>query len=94
MLFWILAAALTAAVLLIIVLPLLKAPKAEAAGPSRDSYDLEVYRDQLGELERDRARGVITDAQMGAARAEIARRMLALAEDAKKGAPRTAATRT
>ncbi|HYH37760.1 MAG TPA: c-type cytochrome biogenesis protein CcmI [Azospirillum sp.] len=94
MLFWILAAALTAVVLLIIVPPLLKAPRAEAAGPSRGAYDLEVYRDQLAELERDRARGLITDAQMEAAKAEIARRMLALADEAKKAAPRAAASRT
>ncbi|WP_431855053.1 c-type cytochrome biogenesis protein CcmI [Azospirillum sp.] len=86
MLFWILAAALTAVVLLIIVPPLLKAPKAEAASPSRGAYDLEVYRDQLSELERDRGRGLITDAQMEAAKAEIARRMLALADEAKAGA--------
>ena len=94
MLFWILAAALTAVVVLIIVVPLLKAPRAAAAAaPSRDSYDLEVYRDQLGELERDRARGLITDAQMGAAKAEVARRMLALADEAK-AAPHSTAGRT
>ncbi len=93
MLFWILAAALTIAVVLIIVLPLLRAPRADAASPSRGSYDLEVYRDQLGELERDRARGLITDAQMDAAKAEVARRMLALADEAK-AATRNPAGRT
>ncbi|WP_448190371.1 c-type cytochrome biogenesis protein CcmI [Azospirillum sp. sgz301742] len=92
MLFWILAAALTAVVVLIIVPPLLKATRTDADAPTRGAYDLEVYRDQLAELERDRTRGLITDAQMGAAKAEIARRMLALADEAKT-APRTGVTR-
>lgn len=87
MLFWILAAVLTAAVLLIIVPPLLRSG---AAAPDRDAFDREVYRDQLDELERDRARGLINNAQAEAAKAEIARRMLATAE--KSGAAASPAT--
>ncbi|HYF86270.1 c-type cytochrome biogenesis protein CcmI [Azospirillum sp.] len=87
MLFWILAAVLTAAVLLLIVPPLLRSG---AAAPDRDAFDREVYRDQLDELERDRARGLINDAQAEAAKAEIARRMLATAE--KSGSAATPAT--
>ncbi|CAO3415018.1 c-type cytochrome biogenesis protein CcmI [Azospirillum doebereinerae] len=90
MLFWIFAAAMTVAVLLLIVPPLLK--PAEAA-PARDAYDREVYRDQLDELERDRARGLVNAAQAEAAKAEIARRMLATAAPAASGdgrAPRAA----
>lgn len=86
MLFWILAAVLTAAVLLFIVPPLLRSG---AAAPDRDAFDREVYRDQLDELERDRARGLINDAQAEAAKAEIARRMLATAE--KSGSAATPA---
>lgn len=81
MLFWIFAAVLTAAVLLLIVPPLLRTA---GSGPDREEFDREVYRDQLDELERDRARGLINDAQAEAAKAEIARRMLATAET---GAP-------
>ena len=77
MLFWIFAAVLTAAVLLLIVPPLLRTA---GSGPDREEFDREVYRDQLDELERDRARGLINDAQTEAAKAEIARRMLATAE--------------
>ncbi|WP_376957869.1 c-type cytochrome biogenesis protein CcmI [Azospirillum sp. A26] len=77
MLFWIFAAVLTAAVLLLIVPPLLRTA---GSGPDREEFDREVYRDQLDELERDRTRGLINDAQAEAARAEIARRMLATAE--------------
>ncbi|WP_255542671.1 c-type cytochrome biogenesis protein CcmI [Azospirillum sp. INR13] len=87
MLFWILAAVLTAAVLLFIVPPLLRSG---AAAPDRDAFDREVYRDQLDELERDRARGLINDAQAEAAKAEIARRMLATEE--KSGSAATPAT--
>ena len=93
MLFWILAAALTAVVVLIIVPPLFKASRADAGAPTRGAYDLEVYRDQLAELERDRTRGLITDAQVGAAKAEIARRMLALSDETK-AAPQTGVNRT
>jgi cytochrome c-type biogenesis protein CcmH len=77
MLFWICAAAMTAGVLALILTPLVR-PRQE--GGSRAAYDLEVYRDQLGELDRDLARGVINEAQAAAARAEIGRRMLAVAD--------------
>jgi cytochrome c-type biogenesis protein CcmH len=45
---------------------------------SRDSYNLAVYRDQLAELERDVARGVLDPGDAEVARAEIGRRILAL----------------
>ncbi|WP_434615890.1 c-type cytochrome biogenesis protein CcmI [Azospirillum sp. B2RO_4] len=92
MLFWIFAAVLTAAVLLLLVPPLLRsAGSGHDLVPGREEFDREVYRDQLDELERDRARGLINDAQMEAAKAEIARRMLATAEkNGNAGAPATA----
>ena len=50
--------------------------------PARDAarradYDLAVYKDQLAEVDRDLARGTITQAEAEAARTEIARRLLA-----------------
>ena len=92
MLFWIFAAVLTAAVLLLLVPPLLRsAGSGHDLVPGREEFDREVYRDQLDELERDRARGLINDAQAEAAKAEIARRMLATAEESgNAGAPTTA----
>ena len=45
---------------------------------SREAYSLAVYRDQLAEVERDLARGVLAAEHAEAARAEIARRILAL----------------
>lgn len=76
---WIIFAALTLAVLAILILPLLRRP---VAAPPRVDYDMVVYRDQLAELERDQERGLLTADQVEAARTEILRRMLA-AEDAE-----------
>ena len=54
--------------------PLLRRP---ATMGERAAHDLAVYRDQMAEIERDLARGVIAEAEARAARIEIARRMLA-----------------
>ncbi|HSR72576.1 MAG TPA: c-type cytochrome biogenesis protein CcmI, partial [Kiloniellales bacterium] len=45
--------------------------------PAAAEHDLQVYRDQLAELERDLARGLLTEEQAAAARIEIERRLLA-----------------
>ncbi|HEX9466736.1 MAG TPA: c-type cytochrome biogenesis protein CcmI [Alphaproteobacteria bacterium] len=82
---WAVLALMTLAAAAAIVLPYLRA---RGAAPARASYDLEIYRDQLAEVERDQARGLIGDAEAKAARTEIARR--ALAADAairQPGAP-------
>ena len=60
--------------LLPIVAPLLRGGRPVA---SRGSFDQAVYRDQLRELDRDIARGVITGQEADAARLEIQRRLLA-----------------
>jgi len=45
---------------------------------TRRAFDLEVYRDQLGEIEGDLERGLITADQAEAARIEVQRRVLTL----------------
>jgi cytochrome c-type biogenesis protein CcmH len=75
MLFWILVAVLTAGVGAILLHPLLR--DAEAAEDIREG-EAAVYRDQLSELNRDLAGGLITTEQAGYARAEIGRRLLAV----------------
>jgi cytochrome c-type biogenesis protein CcmH len=45
--------------------------------------DLEVYRDQLEEIERDRAAGLIAEAEAEAARVEVSRRLIAAADTAE-----------
>lgn len=82
MLFWILVAILTAAVAAVLLLPLLRRPVA-AAGDA--SHDVEVYRDQLEELKRDEATGLIGASEAELARAEVARRLIAAKKDETKG---------
>lgn len=74
MLFWILVAMLTAAVAVVLILPLLRAA---APASSPHSHDIEVYRDQLDELTRDLESGLINGDDAELARAEVARRLLA-----------------
>ncbi|MDX1710266.1 MAG: c-type cytochrome biogenesis protein CcmI [Rhodovibrionaceae bacterium] len=74
MTFWLVAAAMTAVVAAALAWPLLgKSRQAD----ERRAYDRQVYRDQLAEVERDLARGVLTPGQADAARLEIKRRLLA-----------------
>ena len=73
MLLWIILGALTAIVLLVLLRPLVGVRTNEHA---REAFDAAVYRDQLGELDADRARGLIGEAEAEAARLEIARRLL------------------
>jgi cytochrome c-type biogenesis protein CcmH len=68
----------TAIVVGMIVWPMLRKAKAP---PTRAAFDMEVHRDQLEEIARDLARGTIDAREAQAARAEIGRRMLALAAE-------------
>jgi len=74
MIFWIILAALTLALIVWIAWPLLRPGKGDLA---RAEYDAAVYYDQLQELARDQTRGLIDDTQADAARGEIERRLLA-----------------
>ena len=73
MLLWITMAVLTAAASLVVLAPLGRARTVEDPDgqPARS-----IYRDQLSELDRDRERGLIGDAEAEAARLEISRRLL------------------
>jgi cytochrome c-type biogenesis protein CcmH len=64
----------TVAVLAAVLLPLARAP-ARTNGDDA-AFDLAVYRDQLRELEHEKALGLIPSAEAGHARNEIARRLL------------------
>ncbi len=67
---------MTVAALALLLPPLLR--RHGRAAP-RHAYDLEIYRDQLRELDRDAERGLIGAGQHASARAEIERRMLGAA---------------
>jgi cytochrome c-type biogenesis protein CcmH len=81
MLFWIIVAVLTAGVGAILLHPLLRG--AQAAEGSR-AGETAVYRDQLRELDRDLAGGLISAEQADYARAEIGRRLLAVSSSAPR----------
>ncbi len=75
---YLILALMTAAAIFAVLWPLSRRPKDEAAG----AHDVAVYRDQLDEIERDRAAGLIAPSEAEAARVEISRRLLAAAEAA------------
>jgi cytochrome c-type biogenesis protein CcmH len=77
MLLWLSFAVLTALVVWLLLRPLAVA-SARAEDPAR--ADLAVYRDQLAEIDRDQARGLLAPAEAEAARAEVSRRLIARAD--------------
>jgi len=74
MVFWIVTSVLAFFVALVLGLALMRG---RAGAAPAASYDLQVYRDQLKEVDRDLARGVITDEDAERIRAEVSRRILA-----------------
>jgi cytochrome c-type biogenesis protein CcmH len=83
LLLWIILGCLTALVLFVLLRPLLGARGREDA---REAFNAAVYRDQLGEIDADRARGLIGESEAEAARLEIARRLLQ-ADSKERSAP-------
>ncbi len=76
MLLWIAFALLTVAVLAPVLAPLARPARPEEADGPADAGTLAVYRDQLAEIEAERARGVIGATEAEAARLEVSRRLL------------------
>src|ERR1043165_4018869 len=81
---WVLFALMTAAAIFAALWPLGRGTR----GAVRADNDLAVYRDQLDEIGRDRAAGLIGEAEAEAARVEVSRRLIAAA-DAAPAAPPT-----
>ena len=77
MLFWISAVGITVLALAAMLWPLLR-PKAQTA--TRSSYDVQIYKDQLKEVEADLARGTLSEPEANASRTEVSRRLLAAAD--------------
>ncbi|MBL6615605.1 MAG: c-type cytochrome biogenesis protein CcmI [Reyranella sp.] len=63
-----------------LLIPLLRA---ETPSAGRLEGELAIYRDQLAEIERDRASGALSESETAAARLEIERRILAAADVAR-----------
>ena len=86
---WIIIAAMTVAAVFAVLWPL-----GHKAVATRGGSDRLVYQDQLREIDRDRAAGLIGEAEAETARIEISRRLLAAAdaEAQLSAAPAAAAT--
>jgi cytochrome c-type biogenesis protein CcmH len=74
---WFVFALMTAAAIFAVLWPLGQSTNAQAGS------DIAVYRDQLDEIERDRAAGLIGAAEAEAARVEVSRRLIAAADAAE-----------
>ena len=70
-LFWAIAAVLTAMVALVMVQALRRGGDSDGEHP-----DLKVYRDQLAEVDRDLARGTLSEEEGQRLRVEVSRRLL------------------
>ena len=82
MLFWSICAALTLAAVAGALLPLTKPPERTVAP---NLTDIDVYKDQLRELDQDVERGLINGEEADAAKLEISRRILKA--DIRQGSP-------
>jgi len=71
---WLLFSLMTAAAIFAVLWPLSR------SGAVRSGNELAVYRDQLDEIARDRASGLIGEAEAEAARIEVSRRLIAAGE--------------
>ena len=84
-----LLALLTTATVGVLLVPLLRAG---ARRTERLDSALAIYRDQLAEIERERAVGAMAEAEAAAARTEVERRILAAAQDTKADVPKDSST--
>lgn len=75
MIFWATAIALAILVTLFVGVPLLQ--RGQREDNRQDSADVALYQDQLAEVDRDLARGVLDPEEAERTRTEIARRLLA-----------------
>src|ERR1700733_10118039 len=73
---WFVFALMTAAAIFAVLWPL-----SRGARPQNDGSEAAVYKDQLTEIDRDAAAGLIGSPEADAARVEISRRLLPAADD-------------
>ena len=78
---WFVLALMTAAAIFAVLWPLRQGARRSAGS------DVEVYRDQLAEIDRDRASGLIGEQESEAARVEVSRRLIAAADQAAPKPP-------
>ena len=86
MVLWIIFALMTAAAIFAVLWPLGRAAPGRGGGS-----DVLVYKDQLKEIDNDRASGLIGEAEAEAARLEVSRRLLDAGASLQRQAPAAAA---
>ena len=86
MIFWLIAGAMLLAAVLAVLAPLIRR-RVEIS--DRAEHGLQVFRDQLAEIESDRAAGRLQEDQAASARLEIERRLLQESERVQSGAEST-----
>ncbi len=89
MLFWIIAFLLSVMVAGVLITPLLRVQNKGGSEPE----NIAIYRDQLAEVDRDLARGVLEEAEAERVRVEVSRRLLAADAEARaqgRDAPKSA----
>lgn len=79
---WFVFALMTVAAIFAVLWPLSRSGRADTGGS-----EVVVYRDQLAEIDRDLAAGIIGAAEADAARTEISRRLLAAADQSGRDGP-------
>ncbi|WP_166293819.1 c-type cytochrome biogenesis protein CcmI [Bradyrhizobium sp. 2S1] len=79
---WFVFALMTVAAIFAVLWPLSRRGRADTGGS-----EVVVYRDQLAEIDRDMASGIIGAAEADAARVEISRRLLAAADQSGRETP-------
>ncbi len=80
MVFWLTTGILALAVIAILAASMMRQRETDVAP---EKYDLDVYKDQLREIEHDAARGIIAEEEAERLKTEVSRRILAI--DAKLG---------
>lgn len=81
MVLWFVLALMTTAAIFAVLWPLARRT------PLRAGSDVAVYRDQLDEIDRDRAAGMIGEREAEAARVEVSRRLIGAADAAASAPP-------
>jgi cytochrome c-type biogenesis protein CcmH len=84
---WFVLALMTAAAIFAVLWPLSRREQAPRSGS-----DVAVYRDQLDEIRRDQAAGLIGESEAAAAQVEVSRRLLAAADAEAARVPHVAPT--
>ncbi|UPK40544.1 c-type cytochrome biogenesis protein CcmI [Bradyrhizobium sp. 186] len=86
---WFVFALMTVAAIFAVLWPLGRGARAESQDTENQGSEVAVYKDQLTEIERDLATGLIAAPEAEAARVEIGRRLLAAASSGPALAPKS-----